>query len=66
MRVLTNWFCRAWEGRLINIHPSLLPKYKGLLTIGALRAGDTVRRRPLSIGLSDEVDGGSVIDQKTV
>ena len=42
MRVLTPEFVANWEGRMLNIHPSLLPKYKGLHTHArALEAGDT-------------------------
>jgi phosphoribosylglycinamide formyltransferase-1 len=41
MRVLTPWFIDAWAGRMINIHPSLLPAYPGLHTHArALEAGD--------------------------
>lgn len=43
MRVLTPWFVNAWAGKLINIHPALLPKYPGVDTHNrALAAGDTV------------------------
>lgn len=42
MRKLTADFVDAWQGRILNIHPSLLPKYKGLHTHArALEAGDT-------------------------
>lgn len=42
MRKLTGGFTDAWTGKMINIHPSLLPKYKGLHTHArALEAGDT-------------------------
>jgi len=42
MRVLTPHFVRPWEGRMLNIHPSLLPKYRGLHTHArALEAGDS-------------------------
>ncbi|MEO0946220.1 MAG: phosphoribosylglycinamide formyltransferase, partial [Pseudomonadota bacterium] len=42
MRILTPAFTQAWSGKLLNIHPSLLPKYKGLNTHArALEAGDT-------------------------
>ncbi|OED47896.1 phosphoribosylglycinamide formyltransferase [Rhodobacteraceae bacterium (ex Bugula neritina AB1)] len=42
MRVLTAGFVSQFEGRMLNIHPSLLPKYKGLHTHArALEAGDT-------------------------
>jgi len=41
MRILTPDFTEKWEGRMLNIHPSLLPKYKGLHTHArALEAGD--------------------------
>lgn len=41
MRVLTGGFVARWEGRMLNIHPSLLPKYRGLDTHArALAAGD--------------------------
>ena len=41
MRVLTEGFVAPWQGRMLNIHPSLLPKYKGLHTHArALEAGD--------------------------
>jgi formyltetrahydrofolate-dependent phosphoribosylglycinamide formyltransferase len=43
MRVLTPWFVNEWSGRLINIHPSLLPKYPGVDTHKrCLEAGDLV------------------------
>lgn len=43
MRVLTPWFVNQWAGRMINIHPSLLPKYPGVDTHArALAAGDAV------------------------
>jgi len=42
MRILTADFTAKWEGRMLNIHPSLLPKYKGLHTHArALDAGDS-------------------------
>jgi phosphoribosylglycinamide formyltransferase-1 len=42
MRILGPEFIRAWEGRILNIHPSLLPNYRGLHTHArALEAGDT-------------------------
>ena len=43
MRILTPEFTANWEGRMLNIHPSLLPKYKGLHTHArALEAGDAI------------------------
>ena len=43
MRILTPWFIEEWRGRIVNIHPSLLPKYRGLDTHArAIEAGDAV------------------------
>ncbi|WP_371397814.1 phosphoribosylglycinamide formyltransferase [Fretibacter rubidus] len=66
MRVLTPWFINRWEGRIINIHPSLLPKYKGLNTHArALDAGD--REHGCSVHwVSAELDGGAVIKQMSI
>lgn len=66
MRVLTPWFVSRWAGRLINIHPSLLPKYKGLHTHRrAIEAGDVVAGASVH-WVAEEVDGGAVIDLETV
>jgi phosphoribosylglycinamide formyltransferase 1 len=47
MRVLTPGFTADWAGRMLNIHPSLLPKYKGLHTHArALEAGDANTAAP--------------------
>ncbi len=66
MRILTPWFVRRWEGRLLNIHPSLLPLFKGTHT----------HRQALEAGVSEhgcsvhfvvpELDAGPVIAQTKV
>lgn len=66
MRVLTAWFVTRWQGRLINIHPSLLPKYKGLHTHErAIEAGDAAGGASVHWVVT-EVDGGTVIDCEVV
>ena len=43
MRIVSKKFCDAFPGRIINLHPSLLPKYKGLHAVEqALKSGDNV------------------------
>lgn len=66
MRILTDDFVNHFYGKMINIHPSLLPKYRGLHTHKrALEAGDS--EHGLSIHyVSAKLDGGPVILQKTV
>ncbi len=66
MRVLTPWFVERWEGRLINIHPSLLPKYPGLDTHQrALDAGDKVHGCTVH-HVTAGVDEGPVIGQAQI
>lgn len=66
MRVLTREFVTRYEGRLVNIHPSLLPAFPGLATHRqALAAG--VRFHGATVHfVSDEVDAGPIIGQAAV
>jgi phosphoribosylglycinamide formyltransferase-1 len=66
MRVVTPGFVRHWQGRMINIHPSLLPLFPGLDTHArALAAG--VKLHGCSVHfVSEEVDGGAIIGQAAV
>ena len=66
MRILTDDFISRWQGRMINIHPSLLPKYRGLDTharaieAGEAEAGCTVHEVTL------ELDDGPILGQARV
>lgn len=66
MRILTEAFVKAWSGRLLNIHPSLLPAYRGLdtharaLADGATRHGCTVHQ------VVTELDAGPIVAQSEV
>ena len=63
MRILSAPFTQRYEGRMLNIHPSLLPKYKGLETHKrALEAGDTEHGVSVHF-VSSELDGGAVVLQ---
>lgn len=65
MRVLSPWFCREWAGRLINIHPSLLPKYKGVDTHRrALDAGETEHGCTVHFVTPDLDDGPPILQAK--
>lgn len=66
MRILTPAFTERWAGRLLNIHPSLLPKYKGLDTHArALDAGDVVHGCTVH-EVTGELDGGPILGQAQV
>ena len=66
MRILSNAFVKRWEGRMLNIHPSLLPKYPGLDTHQrAIDAAD--RQGGVSVHLvTSELDAGEVLGQMPV
>jgi phosphoribosylglycinamide formyltransferase 1 len=64
MRLLTPWFVRRWQGRLINIHPALLPAFKGLDTHArALAEGATFHGATVHF-VVPEMDSGPTIVQE--
>ena len=66
MRVLTAGFVRRWEGRILNIHPSLLPKYRGLDTHArALAAGDAAHGCTVH-EVTPALDDGPILGQARV
>lgn len=66
MRILSAGFVRHYAGRLLNIHPSLLPKYKGLHTHQrALEAGDNEHGCSVHF-VTEELDGGPLVIQAVI
>ncbi len=66
MRILTSNFVARYQGRMLNIHPSLLPKYPGLNTHArVLAAGDTVHGASVHF-VTEMLDGGPIIIQAEV
>lgn len=66
MRLLSPDFVARWRGRIVNIHPSLLPLYKGLDTHArALAAGDTEAGCSVHV-VTEELDDGEVLGQARV
>ena len=66
MRILSTWFIDHWRGRILNVHPSLLPKYRGLDTHArAIEAGDQVSGCSVHV-VTEELDAGEVLGQAEV
>ena len=67
MRILSAGFCREWQNKLLNVHPSLLPKYAGRMDtnvhVEVLKNGDTETGCTIHF-VTDEVDGGPILVQK--
>ena len=67
MRILSEEFCWKWQNKLLNVHPSLLPKYAGGMDTNVheevLKNGDTETGCTIHF-VTDEVDGGPILIQK--
>ena len=67
MRILSSGFCDIWRERLLNVHPSLLPKYAGGIDSNVhrevLKNGDAETGCTIHF-VTDEVDGGPILIQK--
>lgn len=66
MRLLSPWFAQRWRGKMLNIHPALLPQFKGLHTHRrALEAG--VKRHGATVHfVVPEVDAGPIVEQDSI
>jgi phosphoribosylglycinamide formyltransferase-1 len=66
MRILSPWFVERWRGRIVNIHPSLLPKYPGLDTHArAIAARDQLSGCSVHV-VTEELDAGQVLGRSEV
>ncbi len=67
-RILSPSFIEAWQDKILNVHPSLLPKHKGLMDRAVhrsvLNAGETVSGCTIHY-VNEDVDGGKILLQKT-
>lgn len=67
MRILSPGFCKEWRDKLLNVHPSLLPKYAGGMDTNVheevLKNGETETGCTIHF-VTDEVDGGPILIQK--
>jgi phosphoribosylglycinamide formyltransferase-1 len=66
MRLLTPWFINRWGGRILNIHPALLPEFKGLDTHRRALAAGTKRHGATVHFVVEETDSGPIISQQSV
>jgi len=67
MRILSSEFVKEWEGRILNVHPSLLPRHGGLMDLdvhaSVLASGDQESGCTIHL-VNETVDGGPVVIQK--
>ncbi len=67
MRILSSKFCKEWKGRILNIHPSLLPKYAGGMDLNVHE--EVIKNKELETGctihfVTEDIDGGPILIQK--
>jgi len=66
MRLLTPWFIGRWSGRILNIHPALLPEFKGLDTHRRAFAAGVKQHGATVHFVVEETDAGPIISQQAV
>jgi phosphoribosylglycinamide formyltransferase-1 len=66
MRLLTPWFVARWSGRMLNIHPSLLPQFKGLHTHRRALEAKVKRHGATVHFVVPEMDSGPIVAQDSV
>ena len=68
MRILSPWFCNHWNSRILNVHPSLLPKYTGGMDMNVhtevLKNGDKETGCTIHF-VTEELDAGPILVQKS-
>ncbi len=67
MRILSSNFCQEWEGRILNVHPSLLPKYAGGMDTNVHE--EVINNKDKETGctihfVTEKIDGGPILIQK--
>lgn len=67
MRILSSKFCKEWGGRILNVHPSLLPKYAGGMDMNVHE--EVIKNRDMETGctihfVTEDVDSGPILIQK--
>jgi formyltetrahydrofolate-dependent phosphoribosylglycinamide formyltransferase len=67
MRILSSSFCQEWVGRILNVHPSLLPKYAGGMDMNVHE--EIIKNKEVETGctihfVTEEVDSGPILIQK--
>ena len=67
MRILSSWFCKKWAGQVLNVHPSLLPRYAGGMDTNVhaevLKNGDRETGCTIHF-VTEDLDAGPVLVQK--
>jgi phosphoribosylglycinamide formyltransferase 1 len=66
MRLLTPWFVNRWSGRMLNIHPSLLPQFKGLHTHRRALEARVTRHGATVHFVVPEMDAGPIVAQDSL